>query len=131
MDKITVITAHERRRLAFPVTNRGRAGRPAARGPGHGAGSGRRRHDRPAVNRSAPAARRGRCPRPAIAKEAPNAAGIDLPYPTSQVLFHDQAEETYGNRSRLCEGWPAGRNPPLGRWQVTWQRRGVDGDERA
>jgi len=34
-------------------------------------------------------------------------AGIDLPLPTSQVLFHDQTEETDGDRSRQREGWPA------------------------
>jgi small-conductance mechanosensitive channel len=36
--------------------------------------------------------------------------GIDLPYPTTQVLFHDQTEETDGHRSRQREGWPAGKN---------------------
>jgi small-conductance mechanosensitive channel len=35
--------------------------------------------------------------------------GIDLPYPTTQVLFHDQTEETDGDRSRQREGWPAGK----------------------
>lgn len=35
--------------------------------------------------------------------------GIDLPYPTTQVLFHDQTEETDGDRRRQREGWPAGR----------------------
>lgn len=34
--------------------------------------------------------------------------GIDLPYPTRQILFHDQTEETDGNRARQREGWPAG-----------------------
>ncbi len=34
--------------------------------------------------------------------------GIDLPYPTHQILFHDQTEETDGDRSRQREGWPAG-----------------------
>ncbi|MFK8183383.1 MAG: mechanosensitive ion channel family protein [Phormidesmis sp.] len=33
-------------------------------------------------------------------------AGIDLPFPTQQVLFHDQTEETDGDRSRQREGWP-------------------------
>lgn len=37
--------------------------------------------------------------------------GIDLPYPTRQILFHDQTEETDGDRSRQREGWPAGKNP--------------------
>lgn len=36
--------------------------------------------------------------------------GIDLPYPTTQILFHDQTEETDGHRSRQREGWPAGKN---------------------
>lgn len=35
--------------------------------------------------------------------------GIDLPYPTQQVLFHDQTEDTDGDRRRQREGWPAGR----------------------
>lgn len=34
-------------------------------------------------------------------------AGIDLPYPTHQVLFHDQTEEADGDRQRQREGWPA------------------------
>ncbi|HBB36023.1 MAG TPA: mechanosensitive ion channel protein MscS [Cyanobacteria bacterium UBA8803] len=36
------------------------------------------------------------------------ANGIDLPFPTQQILFHDQTEETDGDRSRQREGWPAG-----------------------
>ena len=36
--------------------------------------------------------------------------GIDLPYPTRQILFHDQTEETDGDRDRQREGWPAGKN---------------------
>jgi small-conductance mechanosensitive channel len=34
--------------------------------------------------------------------------GVDLPFPTQQVLFHDQTEATDGDRSRQREGWPAG-----------------------
>jgi small-conductance mechanosensitive channel len=34
--------------------------------------------------------------------------GIDLPYPTYQILLHDQTEETDGDRRRQREGWPAG-----------------------
>lgn len=41
-------------------------------------------------------------------KAALTAQGIDLPYPTHQVLLHDQTEETDGNRRRQREGWPAG-----------------------
>ena len=36
------------------------------------------------------------------------AAGIDLPFPTRQILFHDQTEDTDGDRRRQREGWPAG-----------------------
>jgi small-conductance mechanosensitive channel len=36
------------------------------------------------------------------------AHGIDLPFPTRQVLFHDQTEEGDGDRTRQREGWPAG-----------------------
>jgi small conductance mechanosensitive channel len=34
--------------------------------------------------------------------------GIDLPYPTRQILFHDQTEETDGDRRSQREGWAAG-----------------------
>jgi small-conductance mechanosensitive channel len=36
------------------------------------------------------------------------AAGIDLPFPTQQILFHDQTETTDGDRAHQREGWPAG-----------------------
>jgi hypothetical protein len=35
-----------------------------------------------------------------------------MPYPTQVTLFHDQTEETDGDRSAQREGWPAGANPP-------------------
>jgi len=41
--------------------------------------------------------------------------GIDLPYPTQQILFHDQTEETDGDRTRQREGWPAGSEAPRSR----------------
>ena len=41
-----------------------------------------------------------------LIKRGPN--GIDLPYPTRQILFHDQTETTDGDRRRQREGWPAG-----------------------
>jgi len=41
-------------------------------------------------------------------KQALVAEGIDLPFPTRQILFHDQTEETDGDRTRQREGWPAG-----------------------
>lgn len=47
-------------------------------------------------------------------KDKLSAAGIDLPYTTYQVLFHDQTEETDGNRALQREGWPSrpdGDNP--------------------
>lgn len=34
------------------------------------------------------------------------AAGIDLPYPTHQVLWHDQTEDSDGDRQHQREGWP-------------------------
>ena len=41
------------------------------------------------------------------------AAGIDLPFPTQQILFHDQTESTDGDRTNQREGWPVakGDNP--------------------
>ena len=45
-------------------------------------------------------------------KEAILAAGIDLPFPTTQVLFHDQTEATDGDRRKQREGWPAGDSVP-------------------
>lgn len=53
--------------------------------------------------------------RDAVLKEVAEAiagAGMDLPFPTQVVLFHDQTEETDGDRTRQREGWPAGDNPP-------------------
>lgn len=44
--------------------------------------------------------------------EALSGAGMDLPFPTTQILFHDQTEEADGDRRRQREGWPAGANPP-------------------
>lgn len=35
-------------------------------------------------------------------------AGIDLPFPTQQILLHNQTEPTDGDRTRQREGWPAG-----------------------
>jgi small conductance mechanosensitive channel len=48
-------------------------------------------------------------------KKALSEAGIDLPFPTQVVLFHDQTEETDGDRTRQREGWPAGASPPAPR----------------
>lgn len=40
-------------------------------------------------------------------KEALDEARIDMPYDTQVHLFHDQTEETDGNRNAQREGWPA------------------------
>lgn len=37
------------------------------------------------------------------------AYGIDLPFPTQQILLHDQTEATDGDRTSQREGWPAGQ----------------------
>ena len=47
--------------------------------------------------------------------EALSAAGINLPFPTQVVLFHDQTEDADGDRTRQREGWPAGEAPPAAR----------------
>lgn len=36
--------------------------------------------------------------------------GIDLPFPTQQILFHNQTESGDGDRQQQREGWPARRN---------------------
>lgn len=41
-------------------------------------------------------------------KKQLQANGIDMPYPTRQILFHDQSEQTDGDRRKQREGWPAG-----------------------
>jgi small conductance mechanosensitive channel len=45
-------------------------------------------------------------------KQQLTAAGIDLPFPTQQILFHDQTEESDGDRAHQREGWPAGKAAP-------------------
>lgn len=45
--------------------------------------------------------------------------GIDLPFPTQVVLFHDQTEESDGDRRAQREGWPARAEDgdrPRARW---------------
>lgn len=42
--------------------------------------------------------------------------GVDLPFPTSVVLLHDQTEEVDGDRTQQREGWPAGKSPPKSRF---------------
>ena len=52
-------------------------------------------------------------------------AGIDMPFPTTQVLFHDQTETSDGDRARQREGWPARGQDPRPRWRVL---RHADGE---
>ena len=42
----------------------------------------------------------------AAIKKKLSAHGIDMPFPTQQILFHDQTEEADGDRTRQREGWP-------------------------
>lgn len=52
-------------------------------------------------------------------KPALSKAGIDLPFPTQQILFHDQTEETDGVRSKQREGWPSlGSGDPKPRFKA-------------
>ena len=51
--------------------------------------------------------------------------GIDLPFPTQQILFHDQTEATDGDRTRQREGWPA-RRQPTGTAHFLSDDRGLD-----
>ena len=54
------------------------------------------------------------------AKEALDAAGIDMPYDTQVQLFHDQTEEVDGDRDGQREGWPAPKEgeKPRPRWVI-------------
>lgn len=45
-------------------------------------------------------------------------AGIDMPYPTHQMLFHDQTEDTDGDRARQREGWPAQSGDVPRPWRI-------------
>lgn len=66
------------------------------------------------------------------------ANGIDLPFPTRQILFHDQTEATDGDRAHQREGWPAGKGKvPQSRSissslkrlaEIKAQRNGSEGD---
>ncbi|MGB3541699.1 mechanosensitive ion channel family protein [Rubrivirga sp.] len=55
------------------------------------------------------------------------AQGIDLPFPTQQILFHDQTEATDGDRTQQREGWPVpadGQAPPPARIAMTIRASG-------
>ena len=140
-DKIEVITAYERRRLQFPLTigngdeiarardvvvqalrsTPGVLADPAPEALVTGLGSAgvdmvARFWINPPRRREAVDALDGAIE---AVKRALTDAGLDLPFPTTQVLFHDQTEETDGDRTRQREGWPAaGRDVPRPRWQV-------------
>ncbi len=64
------------------------------------------------------------------------AAGIDLPFPTQQILFHDQTEETDGDRANQREGWPVPpkSDPPrslsLSRSVLTMVKSSMDNGSR-
>jgi small conductance mechanosensitive channel len=66
--------------------------------------------------------------------------GIEIAYPTHQLLFHDQTEEVDGDRRRQRAGWPAGRGDvprprrigdALSRLAETSARANGDGDGAA
>jgi len=54
-------------------------------------------------------------------KKALDKASIDMPYDTRVHLFHDQTEESDGDRTAQREGWPTPRegSAPKPRYQVT------------
>lgn len=56
-------------------------------------------------------------------KHALDEAAIDMPYDTKVHLFHDQTEETDGDRAGQREGWPAPKDSdaPKPRYQVMGQ----------
>jgi small conductance mechanosensitive channel len=62
-------------------------------------------------------------------KDALTKSGIDLPYPTHQVLLHDQTEETDGDRSRQREGWPAGDKPVPAQYNAAHALSKPDGEQ--
>jgi len=57
---------------------------------------------------------------PAI-KKSLDAANIDMPYETQVHLFHDQTEDTDGDRKQQREGWPANKEEeeaPKPKWKA-------------
>jgi len=54
-------------------------------------------------------------------KKALDAAKIDMPYETQVHLFHDQTEDTDGDRENQREGWPANKDAkdnPKPKWKA-------------
>lgn len=46
-------------------------------------------------------------------KRALDGAGVDMPFPTQVMLFHDQTEDVDGKRGKQREGWPQPRSGKL------------------
>ena len=64
------------------------------------------------------------------------ANGVDMPFPTQQILFHDQTEETDGDRTRQREGWPVRKGEASAPRQIGGSLRrlaemGSDGNGRS
>ena len=58
----------------------------------------------------------------------PTEHGIDLPYPTQQILFHDQTETMDVDRRRQREGWPPGHGDvPRPAWRCGGEERAPAG----
>lgn len=63
-------------------------------------------------------------------KNTLSAHGIDLPFPTQQILLHDQTEATDGDRKTQREGWPAGQGDvPESRFQRQQAARAAGAQE--
>ncbi|MEP6975896.1 MAG: mechanosensitive ion channel family protein [Spartobacteria bacterium] len=60
-------------------------------------------------------------------KDALDEARIDMPYETQVHLFHDQTEETEGERGRQREGWPA---PKEGATKPRWKAEAAEEVDR-
>lgn len=56
-------------------------------------------------------------------KYALDDAGIDMPYDTEVLLFHDQTDEFDGDRSKQREGWPNLETTPKPRWKKEMEMR--------
>ena len=64
-------------------------------------------------------------------KNTLSAHGIDLPFPTQQILLHDQTEATDGDRKTQREGWPAGQGAvPESRFQRQQATRAAQAREQ-
>ena len=63
-------------------------------------------------------------------KNSLTAHGIDLPFPTQQILWHDQTEATDGDRKTQREGWPAGEGEvPKSRAEMQRKRQTAAADD--